>query len=75
MDGGQCRCRLLAASEWTPEGTAMNTTLAILAVVFFVVAVYAACKRDAPTATAAATGSVLFALLAVIFGSDHERDC
>jgi hypothetical protein len=53
MDGGQCRCHLLAASEWTPEGTAMNTTMLVLAVLFFVIAVFAACRRDAPTAAAA----------------------
>src|SRR5262249_35027455 len=73
MDGSQCRCLRLAALE--SEGAAMNTTLLVLAVLFFVIAVFAACKRDAPTATAAATGSVLLALLAMIVGSSDERDC
>jgi hypothetical protein len=53
----------------------MNTVMLVLAVLFFVIAVFAACRRDAPTATAAATGSVLLALLSIITGSDHERDC
>src|SRR5262249_26140154 len=75
MDGGQYRRRLLAASEWTPEGKAMNTLMLVLAVLCFVIAVGAACRRDAPTATAGATGAVLFALLAMIVGSDHKRDC
>src|SRR5262245_11929787 len=74
LDGSQYRRRLLAASEWIPEGTAMNSFMLILAVLCVIIAVSAACRRDAPTATAATTGPALFALLAIILGGDHERD-
>jgi hypothetical protein len=52
----------------------MNTMLLVLAVLSFVVAIWAACRRDAPTATAATVGSILFVLLAAAVGHDHERD-
>jgi hypothetical protein len=53
----------------------MNTTFIILAVVCFMLAILAACRRDAPTATAAATGSLLFAILSIIVGDKDRRDC
>jgi hypothetical protein len=53
----------------------MNTTLLVISALFFVMAIWAACRRDAPTATAAATGSVLFAILSIIVGDKDRRDC
>ena len=53
----------------------MNTIMLILAVLCVIVAVYAACRRDAPTATAATTGALLFAILTIIVGEKDRRDC
>jgi hypothetical protein len=53
----------------------VNTTLAILAVVCFMLAIIAAGRRDAPTATAATTGALLFAILSIIVGDKDRRDC
>ena len=39
----------------------MNTIMLILAAPCVIVAVFAACRRDAPTAAAAVTGALLFA--------------
>jgi hypothetical protein len=48
----------------------------ILAVLCVIVAVYAACRRDVPTAAAGTVGAVLFAILAIALGGDDERrDC
>jgi hypothetical protein len=56
---------------------AMNTTMLILAAVCFIVAVYAAGRRDAPTTAAGTVGAVLFAILAIALGSekDDRYDC
>jgi hypothetical protein len=55
----------------------MNTTMLVLAVLFFVIAVFAACRRDVPTAAAGTVGAVLFAILAIALGSekDDRYDC
>jgi hypothetical protein len=53
----------------------MNTTVEIVLALFAVVAVYAACKRDWPTATAATTGILVLALLAIMKGDERDRDC
>ena len=53
----------------------MNITLEIVAIVLVVAAVYAICKRDVPTATAATAGIIVLALLAIMRGGDeHRRD-
>jgi hypothetical protein len=48
----------------------MNTTLAILAVVSFMAAIYACGRRDVGGAAAGVTGG----LLAIAIGGDHKRD-
>jgi hypothetical protein len=52
----------------------MNTTLAILAVVSFMAAIYACGRRDVGGAAAGTVGAVLFGILAILVGGDHERD-
>jgi hypothetical protein len=51
----------------------MNTTMLVLAVLCWIVAVFAACRRDGPTAAAGVTGALLFGILAIMFPNDHER--
>jgi hypothetical protein len=55
----------------------MNTIMLILAAVCVIIAVFAACRRDAPTAAADVTGALICAILAVITGSekDDRYDC
>ena len=53
----------------------MNTIMLILAAPCVIVAVFAACRRHAPTAAAGVTGALLFAILAVLTGEDEHRDC
>jgi hypothetical protein len=53
----------------------MNTIMLVLAVVCVIVAVHAACRRDAPTAAAGTVGAVLFAILTIALGNDEHRDC
>jgi hypothetical protein len=52
----------------------MNTIMLILAVLCVIVAVFAACRRDAPTAAAGTVGALAFFIAAILKGSDH-RDC
>ena len=55
----------------------MNTIMLVLAVLCVIVAVYAAGRRDAPTAAAGTIGAVLFAILAIALGKEdrYDRDC
>ena len=55
----------------------MNTIMLILAVLRVIVAIFAACRRDAPTAAAGTVGAVLFAILAIALGNkdQYDRDC
>ena len=55
----------------------MNTALLVLAVLSFVIAIWAACRRDPATATAGIVGALLFAVLAIMTGERdrYDRDC
>ena len=52
----------------------MNITLEIAFALAAIVAVYAACRRDWPTALAATVGVLIFAVLAIMRGGDERRD-
>jgi hypothetical protein len=54
--------------------SATNTTLAILAVVSFMAAIYCCGRRDVGGAAAGTVGAVLFAILAIVLGGDHRHD-
>jgi hypothetical protein len=53
----------------------MNTAMVILAVLSFTAAIYACGRRDVGGAAAGTVGAVLFTVLAIVLGGDHERDC
>ena len=52
----------------------MNLTVEIAGALAAIVFVYALCRRDWPTAAAAMVGAILFAIIAVMRGSDERRD-
>jgi hypothetical protein len=52
----------------------MNTMLLVLAVLSFMAAIYACGRRDVGGAAAGTVGAVLFGILAIVLGGDHERD-
>jgi hypothetical protein len=53
----------------------MNTVLLVLAVLSFVIAIWAACRKDPATATAGVVGALLFAILAIGLGGEkHDRE-
>jgi len=53
----------------------MNSVMLVLAAVCFIVAIWAVCRRDGPTAAAGVAGAVLFAILAIITGENDRGDC
>ena len=52
----------------------MNLTVEIAGALCAMLAVYALCKRDWPTALAAVVGVLIFAVLAIMRGGDERRD-
>jgi hypothetical protein len=52
----------------------MNTVMLVLAVVCLMLAIIGAFRKDPATAAAGTVGAVLFAILGIITGGDHERD-
>jgi hypothetical protein len=59
---------------WLEDVAAMNLTVEIAGALAAIVFVYTLCRRDWPTAAAAMVGAILFAIIAIMRGSDERRD-
>jgi hypothetical protein len=52
----------------------MSTAIEIAFALVAMLAVYALCRRDWPTAAASVTGALILALFAIMNGGDEHRD-